>query len=42
MARFKQVKLGFRMVGEQFYQWVAKTLPQAALNKSATTLTTQQ
>lgn len=42
MARLKQVKLGFRMVGEQLYQWVAKALPQAALNKSATALTTKQ
>ena len=42
MARLKQVKLGLGMVGEQLYQWVAKALPQAALNKSATALTTKQ
>ncbi len=42
MARFEQVKLGFRVIGEQFHQRVAKALPQAALHEGSAALATKQ
>jgi hypothetical protein len=38
----KQIKLGFRVVGEKLYQRIAEALPQAALNKRSAALATKQ
>ena len=39
---FQLIELGFRVVGQELDQRVAKALPQAALNKRSTSLTTKQ
>lgn len=38
----KQIELGFRVIGQQLDQRIAEALPQAALNKRSTSLTTKQ
>jgi hypothetical protein len=38
----KQIELGFRVIGQQLNQRIAEALPQAALNKRSTSLTTKQ
>ncbi len=38
----KQIKLGFWVVREKFYQRVAEALPQAVLHKGSATLATEQ
>lgn len=39
---FQQIELGFRVVGQELDQRVAKALPQAALYKGSTALATKQ